>query len=150
MNIRLQRNKDFKTRGLSLTEVVVAMGIAALLYAGIVSGYVLTTTRAEWTAYWLAAQALAADRLEQTRAAKWDTQASPPVDQLVPGNFPPRVDILDLPVNGGNIPFATSYVSIVVVSTNPPLKLIRAEAVWSFKQRRTFTNTVVTYRAPDQ
>jgi|YNPMSStandDraft_1061717.scaffolds.fasta_scaffold51710_2 type II secretory pathway pseudopilin PulG len=139
-----------RTRALTLVEVMVALGIGAVLYAAILSGYILTTSRAEWTAYWLAAQALATDRLEQTRAAKWDTQAVPPVDQLVPSNFPPRVDILDLPIHGNNIPYATSIVSITVLSTNPPLKLIRADAVWSFKHRRTFTNTVITYRGPDQ
>jgi len=136
--------------GLTLAEVMIALGIGALLYAGILSGYILTTSRAEWTAYWLAAQALATDRLEQTRAAKWDTQAFPPVDQLLPSNFPPRVDILDLPISGALIPYATSTVTITLVSSNPPLKCIRVDTTWSFKHRGTFTNTVVTYRGPDQ
>lgn len=137
-------------RGYTLTEVIVALAIGGLLYGSILTGYLMTTQRAEWTAYWLSAQALATARLEQARAAKWDTQASPPVDHLVPANFPPRVEVLDIPANGNHIPYATSIVSIVVVSTNPPLKLIRAETIWNFKHRGLFTNSVTTYRAPDQ
>lgn len=150
MTLNFPRRRRQSLQGQTLAEVVIALGIGGILYASILTGYILTTSRAEWTAYWLAAQALATDRLEQTRAAKWDTQAFPPVDQLVDGNFPLRVDILDLPVSGQNIPYATSIVTIAVVSTNPPLKSIRVDTIWDFKHRRTFTNTVVTYRGPDQ
>jgi len=142
--------KQPANQGYTLAEVMVALAIGGLLYGSVLTGYVITTQRAEWTAYWLSAQALATARLEQARAAKWDTQASPPVDQLVPANFPPRVEVLDIPASGDNIPYATSIVSIVVVSTNPPLKLIRAETIWDFKHRGLFTNSVTTYRGPDQ
>lgn len=136
-------------RGLTLTEVIVSVGIGALVFGGIILAYVQSATRAEWSALSFAAQSLAWQRLEQTRAAKWDTQAAPPVDQVVASNFPPQVGVLDVPISGTNIFYATSYVKISMVSTNPPLKMVVAEAVWAFKGR-LYTNSVITYRGPDQ
>ena len=54
----------------------------------------------------------------------------------------------------GNIIYATNYISIVTVSTVPPVRELRADCVWRFlngaRSRGLFTNTVVTLRAPDQ
>jgi hypothetical protein len=89
-------------------------------------------------------------RLEQTRAAKWDTLASPPVDELVSSNFPVLIAPLDVPVAGSTAQFATNLTTITTVSTDPPLKMIRVECVWSLLARGPFTNTLTTWRAPDQ
>jgi hypothetical protein len=120
---------------------------------GVIYGYVKTTDRAEWSAYSLAAQSLALQGVEQTRAAKWDPQAWPPIDHLAPTNFV-QIEQLDVPKKGPPV-LATNYVSITLVSTNPPLKQLRADCVWVLKHRRSklrgpFTNTVITLRAPDQ
>ncbi|HMP83770.1 MAG TPA: hypothetical protein PKA41_13815, partial [Verrucomicrobiota bacterium] len=64
--------------GLTLTEVVVSLAVGDLVFGGILTGYVQSTVRAEWSAYDLAGHSLAMQKLEQARAAKWDTQASPP------------------------------------------------------------------------
>ena len=138
---------------MTLTEVVVSVGIGGIMYSGILNAYLLTTRRAEWTAYNLAGHSLAMQRLEQTRAAKWDTQATPPVDQVVSSNFPVTVDILDVPISGTNITYATNFTTISTITSNPPLKLVRVETVWRFpgkKTFRTFTNAISAYRAPDQ
>jgi hypothetical protein len=37
-----------------------------------------------------------------------------------------------------------------LISSNPPLRQIRADCVWTFMNRRLFTNTIITLRAPDQ
>ena len=99
----------------------------------------------------LAAQSLATQRLEQTRAAKWDPRASPAVDEVVLTNFPTvPTNILDMPVSGTNVAYATNFTMITNVSSGGyPLKMIRVDCVWSFRQRM-FSNTVATYRAPDQ
>ncbi|HMP84828.1 MAG TPA: hypothetical protein PKA41_19215, partial [Verrucomicrobiota bacterium] len=65
-------------------------------------------------------------------------------------NFPVSIDIMDIPISGTNITFATSTVTISNLSVNPPLKLIRVETVWPFPGGGRFTNSVITYRAPDQ
>ncbi len=118
---------------------------------GVVSGYIFATRQAEWSAYSLAAQSLATQRLEQTRAAQWDLRRSPIVDEVTAGNFPTvATNILDIPVSGTNIAYATSITTISDVSSGGyPLKLIRVDCVWSSGQR-VYTNTVATYRAPDQ
>jgi Tfp pilus assembly protein PilV len=163
----------------SLIEVVIALAVSAISILGIVEGYVFTAKRAEWSAYNLAAQSLAVQRLEQARAAKWDRLATPTVDELVSANFPTVVNILDIPVtangdasglaaqfpatlaaaaaltayartNDITFVYATNYTSIWSVSANPPLKAVQVDCVWGFLSRGLFTNTVITYRAPDQ
>ncbi len=134
----------------TLTEVVMAMAISALTIGGIIAGYTMSTRRAEWSAYSLAAQSLAMQRSEQARAAKWDPQAWPPVDELVSSNFPVRIEVLDIPISGTNVVYATNRTAITTLSANPPLRMIQVDCTWMFLSRGPFTNTVVTYRTGDQ
>lgn len=133
-----------------MVEVLVSLVLAVLSTGGIVSGYILSANRAEWSAYSLAAQSLAMQRVEQARAAKWDPSAFPSADDLQSTNFPLAVEILDIPISGTNIVYATNLTTITTVSANPPLKMVRVDCVWRFTNRGLFTNTVATYRAPDQ
>ncbi len=138
--------------GFTLAEVVVAIAVAALSFGGVIFGYVLTADRAEWSAYSLAAQSLAMQGVEQARAAKWDPKSWPPVDELGVTNYT-QMDILDVPVSGQPV-LATNYISIALVSQDPPLRQLRADCVWSLangrRSRGPFTNTVVTLRTADQ
>ena len=129
---------------------MISAAIATIALASIIYGYVSAATRAEWSAYSLAANSIAMQKVEQFRAAKWDTQAYPAVDELQTTNFPVDVEILDIPRSGTNIVYATNFTTLSAVSTNPPLKQIRVDCVWRFMSRGLFTNTLVTYRAPDQ
>src|SRR5256885_420469 len=56
----------------TLAEVVVCLAIVALLFGGIITGYMQGAYRAEWAGYNLAAQAQALQQLEQAKAAMWD------------------------------------------------------------------------------
>ena len=136
-------------KAFTIAEVVIAAAIAGICIGGIVYGYVQSAQRVEWSGESLAAQALAIQRLEQTRACKWDTDAG--VDQLVAASFPVQTTIMDLPVSGTNFLIGTNYTTISDISTNQPLlRMIRVDCVWRFKLTgRLFTNTVVTYRSPD-
>ena len=136
--------------GFTLAEVVVSMGLLSLMALGIIHGYIQSARRVEWSAYSLAAQAMAVQRIEQARSAKWDRLAFPPVDQLVDANFPVAAVVLDVPVSGSNFVYATNYTTISDVSSDPPLRMIQVDCVWPFTDGERFTNTVVTYRAPDQ
>ncbi len=136
--------------GFTLMEVVLAIAIGGILISGMMLGYIQAAIRAEWSAHSLAAQSLAVMRLEQARAAKWDRLAYPPLDQLVSGNFPMTVEVLDIPVTGTNIAYATNLTTVTTISTTPPLKMIRVDCIWAFGSRGVFTNTVATYRAADQ
>lgn len=137
-------------RGGSLVELVIAMAIAVVTIGGSVKGYLLTAHKAEWSAYSLAAHSMALQRVEQTRAAKWDPGAWPPVDRVIPGNFPPLTNVLDVPISGTNIVHGRVFTTVTSIAANPPLKMIRVDCVWPFHRHGTFTNTVITYRAPDQ
>ena len=137
-------------QGFALEEVVLAMAIAALCLSGIVAGYRLSLQRSEWSALSLAAQAAAQARMEQTRSTKWDPLAYPPVDQIVETNFPVITRALDSPVLGTNVTTATVRTSISLLSTDPRLKNIQVECRWFARDRGPFTNTLTTWRSPDQ
>jgi prepilin-type N-terminal cleavage/methylation domain-containing protein len=144
---RISRRRK-REGGFTLAEVVIALAILAVVIQGVVYGYVASSRRAEWSAHSLAAQSLASQGVEQARAAKWDPQAWPTVDELPPTNFV-QIDTLDIPIAGEPV-LATNFISITVVSTNPQLREIRSDCVWAFINRGLFTNTVITLRAPDQ
>src|SRR5438067_436187 len=98
-NTRTSRSQ----RGFTLAEQVVSLAVALIMISGIVSGFIQSTKQAEWSSYSLAAQSLANQVMEQARAAKWDPNAYPPVDQLTTNNFPMTVQVLDIPLTRSNI-----------------------------------------------
>jgi len=142
-----------RTRGFTLAEVVISVGLAALTFTGVIYGYALTSDQAQWSSCSLAAHSLAAQGVEQAKAAKWDPQAWPPIDELGITNYT-QVSPLDMPVAKGNILYATNYISITSVSTIPAVRQLRADCVWRMlngaRTRGLFTNSVITLRAPDQ
>jgi len=145
-------NRALRSRGkhaFTLAEVVISVLLAAITIAAVMVGYSQSAGRAEWSGLSYAAQALAIQRIEQVRSAKWDTEAG--VDEVVSTNFPPQVTVMDLPISGTNVVFATNFTTITTLSATPPLlKMIRVDCVWRFQLRaRLYTNTLVTYRAPD-
>ena len=142
-----ERHCSTAATAFTLVEVVIAMAIAALSLGSIVNGYIISSQRAEWSAYSLAAHSLAMARLEQTRAAKWDPDGIPPADQLT--NSPNTVEILDIPRSGTNIVYATNFMTISTISASPPLRMVRVDCVCKFMSRGAFTNTVMTYRTVD-
>lgn len=144
------RSRGGAEAAFTLAEVVIATGLMAMVIGGSIVGYSLSAQRAEWSAFSLAGQNLAMQRIEQCRSAKWDPLGYPPVDELVSSNFPVQVNILDLPIAGTNAVYATNYTTISMASTNPMLKMIRVDCVWPFMGEELHTNTIVTYRAPDQ
>jgi prepilin-type N-terminal cleavage/methylation domain-containing protein len=139
------------TKGFTLVETVVSILVVGIMLSGVFALYTQSAVRAEWSAYSLAGQMMASRGLEQTRAAKWDLRASPPVDELVAANFTNVVDVLDLGPDGGSITYATNVTTIQTVSVSPPLKAIEVQCIWAFPRRnKTFTNSVFAYRASDQ
>jgi len=153
---RSSRKQCHPVQAFTLIEVVVSVVIGTMLVVGIANGYSQSARRAEWSAYSLAAQSLAMQRMELARAAKWDILAYDPTpgrtnsDKLVQVNFPMAVDVLDIPITGTNITYATSTTTITPnVGGNPLLRMVNVQTVWPFLNGRRFTNSVVTYRAPD-
>lgn len=136
--------------GLTLVEVVVALGISVLAVAGIVVGYLFSIGSAQRSGLNLAASAQAMERMEQVRSAKWDISSWPVIDQLVASNFPNEVVTLNLAGPGGAAVYATNYTTISQISTAPPLRSIHVDCVWNFKGVQLLTNSFETCRAPDQ
>ena len=149
--MKVNVSKLGKRAGFTMVEMIIAMAIAGITVAGVASGFVQVFMQGQSSAYSLAAHSQALRGLEQARAAKWDPSAFPVKDELGSNtNWPPQVDILDLPMSGNNITYATNRVFITTISTKPPLRQIKVQCTWSFMNRRVFTNSIVTYRAPDQ
>lgn len=150
LNKHTSRVAPSSEAGITLVEVVLSLAIMGISLGAIIMGYTMSARRAEWSAYSLAANSLAMQRLEQSRAAKWDLLTTPVIDELVSTNFPVQTSILDVPISGLNIAYATNYTQITSVSATPPLRMVRVDCVWPFKNQGLFTNTMITYRAPDQ
>jgi prepilin-type N-terminal cleavage/methylation domain-containing protein len=134
----------------TLLEVVIAMAILGVSLGGILTLYVRSAQRADWSGYSVSAQMMALSGLEQCRAAKYDPNGSPPTDALVSTNFPSRMDILDPGTVNGITSYGTNTTTILTISTNPLLKMVRVDCTWTYPGRGVFTNSVFTYRAPNQ
>jgi general stress protein CsbA len=148
------RSLKARTAAFTLAEVVVCVFIMMLLFAGIITGYIQTSYRAEWSGYSLAAQALAAQQLEHAKAAVWDTQQTPVNDEIrYMATNPPIRALLDLPVSGTNYVYATIYTTpTLIVNGVYSNYMVKVDAVWPFRWKNqvvTFTNTVACYYAPD-
>ena len=157
--------------GFTLAEVVIALAVTGLVFAGVLTGYVQSARRAEWTGYSLAAQALANQQIEQGRSAVWDFSSGTGRNELTNLNLiNPQYNsstktrtgyswsTLDLPYSGTNVVRATNYVTVQMFNFNssasPPvqLQMMRVDTVWPFSAGSTlkyFTNSVATYFAPD-
>ncbi len=152
----------------TLAEVVISIGIAALLFIGTIGAYIQTCRRAEWSGYSLAAQSLAIQQLEQARSALWDPADVPVKNELTQlmasliswtsnasGMAGYSWTNLDLPISGNNTVRATNFVRLRSISlTNVPVtvQMVQVDTVWPFLvggTTRLFTNTVANYFAPD-
>jgi Tfp pilus assembly protein PilV len=148
--MRTRPRKQSRLSGVTLMETSVAMLVVAVTIAATINGYILAANRAEWSSQSLAAHSLAIQKMEQIRSASWDLGKEIPVDEVTEANFPATKSVLDLPISGSNSVIAVTYTAIASVSATPPLKLIRIDCVWPFRERGLFTNTLMTYRAPKQ
>lgn len=146
--------------GFTMVEALVALLIFGMVSAGVLYGYVQANQLAEWSSMSLGAQSYASQGIEQARAAKWDTAANgqvvadflPPISFTQPTNMM-FVDTNDVPQSGAAL-LVTNYLSVswVPAWTNGPyLRQIRSDVVWKFPLTgKVYTNTIITYRAPDQ
>jgi len=136
--------------GFTLAEVLIALGILGISLGGILTVYIQSAVRSDWSAHSVSAQMTALCGLEQCRAAKFDPRGSPAVDQLVSSNFPQRLYVLDVGTSVGARTYATNTTTITTISSNPPLKMVRVDCTWFYARKGLFTNTALTYRAANQ
>jgi hypothetical protein len=130
------------------------VAIIMFVYNGIVLAYIQFDKRMEWSGYSLQAQALSIRQLEEARAAKWDTQANPVIDLVT--NLPTMTwTNIDIPIHGTNKIYATNFLTATNITINSidgaMVRYIRVDTIWAFEANgNTYTNTIATYRAPDQ
>jgi len=136
--------------GMTLVEVAVALAITGLMVAGIVTGYIFCTTSTVKDSLYMAGNARAMERLEETRSAIWAPFRGDPEDDLVATNFPDKVVTLDLSGSGSDTTSATLKTDISQISLSPPVRRIRVDCIWQFRGVELITNTIETIRAPDQ
>ena len=152
MAIHLKRSgKQKANAAFTLVEVVTAVAILALAMGGMIYGYVQTNYRAEWSSMSLAAESYAAAAIEQARAAQWDYFRSPTNQiQQLPATY--TVTNTMLIASSGYTTNVMTTVTIANITTGGvPLYQFRADCVWYFPYAGTsFTNSVITQRAPDQ
>lgn len=150
LSLSLHSTRRRCSPGFTLEEVLVAISLVGITALSTVSGYVTVAKRSDWASRSAAANAAAVQRVEQIRAARWDTLASPPVDEVVAAHFPDLVVPLDVPQKEASLVQARVKTFIDRISDQPPVRLVRVECIWSSLDQRLFTNTVVAYRTPGQ
>ncbi len=136
--------------GFTLAETLVSIMIMGLVFSGVLLGYTRASQRAEWSGLSLAAEALCVRQMEQFRAVLWDTQQIPIHDDTI--NIPSsNTMILDIPISGTNVVYATNTFTITSFTNAGPsyFKMIVCKTVWALNGH-VFTNLLVDYRAPDQ
>ncbi len=138
-----------RPKAMCLAEVIISIALAATSLAALVTGFMMCANDTKSSSYSFAAQSRALEAIEQVRAAKWDTMADPVIDMVVSTNFPKTVYTLNVP-RCSKQTSCTNYTTITTLSVNPPLKKIRVDCVWSWSNKKIYTNSVVTYRGPDQ
>jgi hypothetical protein len=132
--------------------VVICVFIIMLVFAAIITAYIQTSYRAEWSGFSLAAQALAIQQLEAAKAAVWDPLQTPVKDEI---KQLPLVTsaLLDLPVSGTNYIYATNYTTRTLIANGLYSNyMVRVDTVWPFRWKSQvvyFTNTIADYYAPD-
>ena len=150
--MQLQIKKSSGRAAFTLAEMLICFAIVGLTMGGVITAYTNSALFSARSGYQLAAQAQAVQVLERARAAMWDTQAVPVVDQTtnIPGT---NVAIMELPITGTNVVYATNIltVSTITVSVNPPItcKMIQVNTTWPWNGM-IFSNVIVAYRAPDE
>jgi hypothetical protein len=127
----------------------VALGIAALVMAGMFKGYTMTSRRAQFSSYQLAANAMAMQQMESIVAATWVISGTSVTNIFSPSLTNTQVSALCLPSSGTNLVYATNYATVRQISTNPPYVMVQVSCVWRFMDMGTFTNTVGVLRSPD-
>jgi prepilin-type N-terminal cleavage/methylation domain-containing protein len=153
-----QKVVQFQARGragMTLVEVVVALAIAVLMVAGIVEGYIFCTTSTVKDSLYMAANARAMERLEETRSAIWAPYRAQPMDELTTNNFPDTNIVLDVSASSSTPTLATLHTDISTISPSPsspllpPVRKVHVDCFWQF-QGVEITNSIETCRAPDQ
>lgn len=136
--------------GFTLVETLVSIMIMGLVFSGVLIGYTRGSQRAEWSGLSLAAEALCLRQMEQVRAVLWDTQSIPITDNTT--NIPTtNTMVLDIPISGSNVVWATNVFTITTWTNPGPsyLKMVTATTTWAW-DGVVYTNTLVDYRCPDQ
>jgi Tfp pilus assembly protein PilV len=138
--------------GFTLAEVLVSIALAATTIGGVIACYLMAAQRSEWSSASGAAHRQVMMRMEQLKAARWDLAfTNGELDTLVGGPVAEPAQVLDVPQTGFDFLWATNWTTVSnVVGSAAPLRLLRVDCVWSLPTRGPFTNTLITYRAPDQ
>jgi len=131
----------------TLIEVAFAAAIAALVMAGMFSGYSLAGRKAQYSVCSVAANARAMEQLEHVIAAKWF--AGYGITQLLNMSGTQYTN-LDLPSAVSNIISCTNVTTVSQISVNPPYAMIQVQCSWTLPSYGgVYTNTVAVLRAPN-
>jgi hypothetical protein len=120
-----------------------------MVMAGMFQGYTMSSRRAQFSSFQLAANAMAIQQMESIVAATWTVTGTAKTNIFSPALTNQQVSALCVPSSGTNLVYATNFASVTPVSTSPPYVFIQVKCVWNFMGLGMFTNTVATMRGPD-
>lgn len=135
--------------GMTLVEVLVAMGIAFAVLGTLTYGYIQAYRMTDASTLQSAAHRLAVDRLDTVRLADWrNFGATNEVNELPLFQGTVMAE-LELPLLTTNRVWAALTTDVQDLGTNPPLFRIEVTCVWTNLSGQFFTNVLTTLRAPD-
>jgi Tfp pilus assembly protein PilV len=158
------KNLRITCAAMTLVEILIAIVVLVAVMGGIIMGYVQANRMAEFSSQSLAATSYALQGMERMRAAQWNAEMTfttngPGTSDVLPlrlqadGTFSystNEIDVMDVPSTGAQIP-VTNYITVTQIYTNPSLRQVVSRVVWIFPLTgKSYTNTIVTLRAPDQ
>lgn len=138
-----------------MIEFLICFVIVSFALGGIMTGYVLSSQKSDFVAASAAAQRVANAQMERLRAARWDRYGGSPTNELgglVAAGQTSMVVVLDMPmpVTLTSPPVAVLWTHVRSNSSSSlPLLLLRVDCVWTNGGRGPFTNTLISYKAPD-
>jgi type II secretory pathway pseudopilin PulG len=156
MELPETRQPAARAAAFTLPEVVVSVFIIMLVFGAIITCYIQSAYRAEWSGFSLAAQSAAVQQLEAAKSAVWDPLQTPVMDQI--SQLPTvTTTVLSLPATGtNNLVYVTNYVTVALFYYGPGSAysnyMVTVNTVWPFRwanQTVYFTNTLADYFAPE-
>jgi type II secretory pathway pseudopilin PulG len=138
-----------KAHAFTLVEIAVALGVAALMMAGMFKGYTMASRRAQFSSFQLAANSMAMQQMESIVAATWVVSGTSVTNIFSPTLTNTQISALGVPSSGTNLVYGTNYATVKQLSTYPPYLMVQVSCVWNFMGMGIFTNTVAVLRSPD-
>ncbi len=148
VRLRVDRGAGLALRGFTLIELLMAMGIAFTVLAGLAFGYMQAYRINDSAMLQSAADRLVVDRIAMVRAAEWRYYGSQPTNRMFEFTNVIATNLVVPSVSSIHVG-ARLLTEVTMLESNLPLAKLRVACVWTGPNGFSYTNEMVTLRAPN-